>query len=385
MKYFGMFKDSDVKYQRAVAEIDLGRAVHNIISIRNHMRNGLKLCAIVKADAYGHGAVEYCKAVNEYADYFAVASLGEGLVLREADINKPILILGSIFPEEIEEAVKNDLSMTIFQINRAELISKKAGELGKTASVHFAVDTGMSRIGLLPDEQGVEEAAKIASLPNISIDGTFTHFATADEGDISAAREQYRRFKYFLDFMAERNIPTGLRHCSNSAGIVKELGTELDMVRAGMILYGYAPSYETDCELLDLKPVMSLKSRLAYIKTVKQFTKIGYGGSFTAPYDMKIGTVNLGYADGYYRNLSNKGAEVLIRGKRCRIVGRICMDQFMVDLTDIKDVSEGDVVTLIGRDGEEEITALELSKLAGHVHYEILCAINGRVPRKYIF
>ena len=380
-----MCKYSDVKYQRAAAEIDLNKAVHNIASIRNYMREGLKLCAIVKADAYGHGAVEYCRAVDAYADYFAVASLGEGIALRESGIKKPILILGSLFPEEIEDAIKNDLSITVFQEERARLISGIAASLFKKASVHIAVDTGMSRIGLLPDEAGVYEASKIAAFPNISIDGTFTHFATADESDISSAREQYRKFRYFLELMEKRNIPTGLRHCSNSAGIVKELGTEMDMVRAGMILYGYSPSDDTDCKKLNLSPVMSLRSRLAYIKNVKKGSKIGYGGSFTAPYDMKIGTINLGYADGYYRDLSNKGAEVLIRGKRCKITGRICMDQFMVDLTDMNDVFEGDVVTLIGRDGDEEINALELSDIAGHVHYEILCAINGRVPRKYIF
>ncbi len=377
--------DSEVKYQRAVAEINLCKAVHNIASIRNSMREGLKLCAIVKADAYGHGAVEYCKAIEEYADYFAVASLGEGVIIRKADIKKPILVLGSLFPEEIEEAVENDLSITVFQEERAKMISDAAVSLSKTASVHIAVDTGMSRIGLLPDEDGVNEAAKISALPNIRINGTFTHFASADEADISNAQEQYKKFSYFLDLMKKKNIPTGLRHCSNSAGIVKELGTDLDMVRAGMILYGYSPSDDTDCSRLKLSPVMSLKARLAYIKNVKQGCKIGYGGSFTAPHDMKIGTVNFGYADGYYRDLSNKGAEVLIRGKRCKITGRICMDQFMVDITNIKDAAEGDIVTLIGRDGDEEINALELSDIAGHVHYEILCAINGRVPRKYIF
>ena len=367
-------------YRRVCAYINSDAVIHNITNIRAAVKPDTKLMPVIKADGYGHGAVDMARLLVPFADYFAVAIIEEAIHLRENGIDKPILLLGYTSPEFFETAIKNNVTVTIFTLEDARKLSKTAQKLGMVAKMHIAVDTGMRRIGFLPDEDSADIVKEISQLEALKLEGAFTHFATADEADKGFALMQAELFQGFRKMLEDRNVKIDIYHVSNSAAIMELRNYNFDMVRPGIILYGLYPSDEVDRNTLDLKPVMELETHVAYIKDIKKGDTVSYGRTYTAEKDMRVATIPVGYADGYPRLASNKG-RVIINGKYAHILGRVCMDQFMVDATDIDDVKVGDVVILIGSKGECSITADELAKNAQTINYEIVCGVSKRVPR----
>ena len=370
-------------YSRVYETVNLDAIRHNMEAMRDNLTGNTKMIGVVKTDGYGHGAVPVAKAIAPYVWGYAVATAEEGVILRKHGIEKPILILGVTPVDSYDLLLQYDIRPAIFQESRAKRLSELAVKEGKTASIHLAVDTGMSRIGFPVTEAAAEEAARICHLPGIRAEGLFTHFAKADERDKTATKLQIERYQTFVDLLSEKGIQIPVLHCSNSAGILDLKGAGFDVVRAGISIYGLYPSDEVDKENVKLIPAMELKSFITYIKEIEPGTSVSYGGTFTAEHRMRVATIPIGYGDGYPRNLSGCG-EVLIRGQRARILGRVCMDQLMVDVTEISGAEEGDGVTLIGQDGEEQITVEELAFRAGGFHYELLCDIGKRVPRVYL-
>lgn len=371
-------------YSRVYATVNLDAVTSNMKSMRDNLPAATLIMGSVKADGYGHGSVPVAKAIAPYVYGYAVASIDEGMILRRHGIDKRILILGVTHESRYEDLLRYDIRTAMFQYEKAKKLSDLAVKQGKKAVVHLALDTGMSRIGMKPDREHAKEAAAIAALEGIEVEGLFTHFARADETDKSAYEAQYSRYKQFLGYLDELNVKIPIRHCSNSAGIVESLeSNQMDMVRAGIAIYGMYPSDEVDHESVKLTPAMEIKSCITYIKEIEPGTAVSYGGTFVADHAMKVATIPVGYGDGYVRSLSGKG-DVLIRGKRAAILGRICMDQFMVDVTDIPGVQEDDEVTLLGKDGNECITMEELAEKSGGFHYEMVCDIGKRVPRVYL-
>lgn len=370
------------RYSRVYAEIDLDAIVSNMEAMHRITAKDTKIMAVVKADGYGHGAVAIAHAVDSlpYLYGYGVATFEESLILRECGLKKPILILGYVFPDQYEELILADIRPTVFTLEMARELSEAAERLGRDCRIHFAVDTGMSRIGYQVTEDAADEMARIAALPHIVVEGIFTHFATADEPDKEKTYAQLARYREMTGMLKERGVSIPLQHCSNSAGIIDIPEANLDLVRAGIILYGLWPSADVNMSRLALKPAMSLITHVAYVKELPAGREISYGGTYRTGEPRRIATIPVGYADGYARGLSNKG-DVLIHGKRAPIRGRICMDQFMVDVTEIPDVKCGDVVVLIGRDGSEQITMEELGERSGRFNYEFVCDIGKRVPR----
>ena len=365
-------------YSRVYATVNLDAVASNMRSMRDNLPASTLIMGSVKADGYGHGTIE------PYVFGYAVATIDEGIILRRHGINKTILILGVTHESRYEDLLRYDIRTAMFQYEKAKKLSDLALKQGKKAVVHLALDTGMSRIGMKADREHAKEAAAIAALEGIEVEGLFTHFARADETDKSAYEEQYRRYKEFLGYLKELGVKIPIRHCSNSAGIVESLeSNHMDMVRAGIAIYGMYPSDEVDHNSVKLTPAMEIKSCITYIKEIEAGTAVSYGGTFVADHTMKVATIPVGYGDGYVRSLSGKG-DVLIHGKRAAILGRICMDQFMVDVTDIPDVQEDDEVTLLGSDGAECITMEELAEKSGGFHYEMICDIGKRIPRVYL-
>lgn len=374
------------KYERVYAEVDLSAVLYNMERMHEAVSPQTKMIGVIKTDGYGHGAVPIGRELEKlpYVFGYAVATAEEAFILRRAGLSKPILILGYTFPYSYDELVLQEVRPAVFRKDAVEALDVCAGRLGRKAVVHVKVDTGMSRIGIRPDEEGLGFMEWIAGLAHIEVEGIFTHFARADESDHSAALSQFAKFTAFVEEAERRmgkQIP--LKHCSNSAGILTLPQANLSLVRAGITLYGLSPSGEVTKEMLSLRPVLSLKSRLVYVKEIEAGTPVSYGGTFVAKERMRIATIPVGYGDGYPRGLSGKGS-VLVRGKRAPILGRVCMDQFMVDVSDIPDVSEGDVVTLIGADGGEKITMEELGELSGRFNYELACCLGKRIPRVYV-
>lgn len=374
------------KYSRVYATVDLDMLRANAEGMISRLSAGTKMIGVIKADGYGHGAVPAAKELEALDGIygFATATEEEAVILRKSGIRKPILSLGYAFPYHYKEMIENDIRITAFRQDTLEQLARAAKETGQPAKIHIKVDTGMSRIGISPDEEGMAFIRRAARMPGIEIEGIFTHFAKADEEDKAPARHQLAVFR---DFVRKAEKENGCRipfhHCANSAAALELREADMDAVRAGIALYGLWPSAETAKDIMDLKPVMELKSQIIYLKEVEPGTEIGYGGTFTAGKRMKIATVPVGYADGYPRGLSNKGY-VLVHGKKAPVAGRICMDQFMIDVTDILGVSEGDAVTLIGKEGKEQITMEELGELSGRFNYELACCIGKRVPRVYL-
>ena len=371
------------KNGRITAYINKKAIAANIQNMKSNLKDGVKMVAVIKTDGYGHGAVPIAQMVEPY-DYiwgFAVAAVEEGLALREAGIAKPILVLGYTFEQDYPIMIKNGIRPAVFTIKMAEEFAAAARELGVKAPIHIAVDTGMSRIGFADCEESIHTVSDISRIPDLTIEGAFTHFARADETDKSSAMQQFRRFDGFCRNLEHAGVKNFLRHCSNSAGILELPEVHMDMVRAGITIYGIYPSNEVARDI-KLYPAMGLKSHIVYIKQIAKGTAISYGGTFVADHDMRIATIPVGYGDGYPRSLSNRGS-VLIRGRRAPIVGRVCMDQFMVDVTDLP-AELLDEVTLLGKDGEEEITVDELGALSGRFPYEFVCDIGKRVPRVYL-
>ena len=371
-------------YSRVYATVNLDAVASNMRSMRDNLPASTLIMGSVKADGYGHGSVPVAKTIEPYVFGYAVATIDEGIILRRHGINKTILILGVTHESRYEDLLRYDIRTAMFQYEKAKKLSDLALKQGKKAVVHLALDTGMSRIGMKADREHAKEAAAIAALEGIEVEGLFTHFARADETDKSAYEEQYRRYKEFLGYLKELGVKIPIRHCSNSAGIVESLeSNHMDMVRAGIAIYGMYPSDEVDHNSVKLTPAMEIKSCITYIKEIEAGTAVSYGGTFVADHTMKVATIPVGYGDGYVRSLSGKG-DVLIHGKRAAILGRICMDQFMVDVTEIPDVQEDDEVTLLGSDGAECITMEELAEKSGGFHYEMICDIGKRIPRVYL-
>ncbi len=369
-------------YGRIYADIDLDAIVFNLKSMKKNVKSGTKMCGVVKADGYGHGAVAVAKAIEPFVWGYAVATIEEAIELRKNQVTKPVLILGYIPVEAMEIALKLDVRMTIFSLEDAVALSELALSMEKDAFIHIKLDTGMSRIGMQPTQETVDMIEQIVSLPNIVLEGVFTHMATADEVEKERALKQVDKFDWVCEQLNQKGIHIPIRHCSNSAGIVDLPQVNKDMVRCGISLYGMYPSEEVKKENVPLKSALSLKSEIVYVKTIEEGTTVGYNATFTAKRKTKVATIPVGYADGYPRGLSNKGW-VLIRGQKAPIIGRICMDQFMVDVTDIPDVQREDVVTLIGVDGKERISVEEMANLAGSFNYEFVCNLSKRVPRFY--
>ncbi len=373
------------KCNRVKAVISLDAVENNFCEMRKNIAKDTKMIAVVKADAYGHGAVQIAHLIQDY-DYiwgFAVATAEEALTLRQAGVTKPILILGIVFDEYYPELVKNHIRPAVCEYEEARKLSAEAAAQGKTVYIHIALDTGMTRIGFADIQESVEEIKKIAALPNLEIEGMFTHFARADEYDRSPAMVQLERYQNFSERVEKAGVKIPLHHCSNSAGIIRMPEANLSIVRAGITIYGIYPSDQVETDIVKLEPVMELKSHVTYVKDVQPGTPISYGGTFAADRKLRVATIPVGYADGYPRQLSNKGW-VLIHGQKAPILGRVCMDQFMVDVTDISEVRKGDEVTLIGKDGNESISMDEMGELSGRFSYEFACDISSRVPRVYI-
>lgn len=373
-------------YQRVYAAVDLSAVLYNMERMHETLSPQTEMIGVIKTDGYGHGAVPIGRELEKlsYVFGYATATAEEAFILRRAGLEKPVLVLGYTFPYSYEKLILQKIRPAVFSKEAMEALDACAARLNKKAPVHVKVDTGMSRIGIRPDEEGLVFMEWIAGLAHIEVEGIFTHFARADESDHSAALSQLTKFTAFVEEAERRmgkQIP--LKHCSNSAGILTLPQANLSLVRAGITLYGLSPSGEVTKDMLSLRPVLSLKSRLVYVKEIEAGTPVSYGGTFVAKEQMRIATIPVGYGDGYPRGLSGKGS-VLVRGKRAPILGRVCMDQFMVDVSDIPDASEGDVVTLIGVDGGEEITMEELGELSGRFNYELACCLGKRIPRVYV-
>ncbi|MBR4071178.1 MAG: alanine racemase [Clostridia bacterium] len=365
---------------RFYAKIDLGNIGKNVTGVRNRINPDTMIMAVIKADAYGHGAVQVASYLNDKVDWFGVATTDEALELRKNGMQKNILVLGSVMPGDYYSIVKYDITATIYDFERAKLLSDEAVSQNKTVKIHIKVDTGMSRIGLEANETSVHIVSKIKGLPNIVIEGIFSHLAKADEADKSSAYTQKKIFDDFINMLEKNGINIPIKHLYNSAGIM-EMSNSYDMVRMGIMLYGYYPSDEIDNNY-KLYPALELISQVSYVKNVNKGCGVSYGHTFIAENDMKIATIPVGYADGYPRCLSGKG-EVLINGKRCKIIGRICMDQMMVDVTGLDSISVGDEVVLVGNSGKEYISVEEVANNAYSFNYEFICGISRRVPRVY--
>ena len=377
--------------RRTWAEIDLDALARDFQAVRQAANPQAKVCCVVKADAYGHGAVRMAQEFESLgADWFAVSNLEEALQLRLAGLNQPILVLGYTPPEEAAALSKHNISQCLYSLDYARELSHCAVEAGVTVKVHVKIDTGMSRLGfyyqdISRDEATVQEVKTACTLPGLYPEGIFTHFAVSDEGTEgdSFTMRQFGCFKEMIESLLREGVSFAVRHCANSAGVFDYPLSHLDMVRAGIVIYGLYPSGALR-NRPQLSPVLSLRSVVSHVKTVKPGATVSYGRVFTADREMKVATVPVGYADGYPRILSAQGAQVLIGGKRCPILGRICMDQLMADVTALPQVQVGDLVTLIGRDGEEEITVDELAALEGSINYEVVCGLSKRVPRVYL-
>lgn len=370
------------EYYRVYADIDLDAIYENVKNAKALLKKDTKMMAIVKADGYGHGAVEVARQIDELVDAYGVAILEEGIELRKAGFTKPILILGYTPKPLYPAMIRYDIATAVFTMEMAKEISDTAVAMHKNANIHIKLDTGMSRIGFAITKESKEIIEQIAKLPGIEIKGCFSHFARMDEKDKTKANEQFAKFAKMVNALEKDGVDLGIRHISNSAGIMEAPEVQMDMVRNGICLYGLYPSEEVQKERLPLKPAMELKAYVSYVKTLEPGVEIGYGGTYTTTKKTRVATIPVGYADGYSRCLSGKGS-VLIHGKKAPILGRVCMDQFMVDVTDIDNVCVGDRVTLFGKDGDSCITIEEISAMAHSFNYEFVCDIGKRIPRVY--
>ena len=397
------------QYSRVCERVDLDAIFYNFQMMKANIKDGVKMIAVIKTDGYGHGAVQIARLL-EPVDYiwgYAVATLDEAVVLRKNDIKKPILVLGCIFPDQWEAMIENEVRMTTYTVEMAKGVSNLAVKMGKDAYIHIKLDTGMSRLGFQIHEDSVDAIEEISKMPGLKLEGMFTHFAKADETD--KAYTDVIWYKPYVEKAKDLNISEGIEldatqfitreqaakiiykrgvsfpiyHCSNSAGIIDIKKANMDLVRAGISIYGLYPSEEVEKKNVPLRPAMELISHVSYVKTVPEGTPVSYGGTYVTEKETSLATIPVGYGDGYPRSLSNKGY-VLIHGKKAPIRGRVCMDQFMVDVTDIPDVKFGDKVTLVGKDGDEFLPVETLSDLSGRFNYEFVCDLGKRIPREYI-
>ncbi|MBC7342431.1 MAG: alanine racemase [Clostridia bacterium] len=367
------------------AEIDLAAIANNIKEIRRVVTRPTQIMAVVKANAYGHGAVEVSRVALEHgASWLGVAIFEEAEELRQAGIQAPILILGYSPADEAEAIVSLGLSQAVWTRSQAEALSRAAVKLGRPAKIHIKLDTGMGRIGFLPTAEAVKEIERIASLPGIAIEGTFTHFSSADDEDKTFTQEQLQRFHQMLEAIRSRGVEVGLRHAASSAAILTMPETHLDLVRLGVSLYGHFPSPATRRNDVTLLPAMSFKTQIVHLKELPAGWPVSYGRTYYTSKPTLVATLPVGYADGYFRSFSNCG-EVIIRGRRCPVIGRVCMDQIMVDATSCPQARVGDEAVLFGRQGKTVLSTEELAERIGTISYELLCAVGRRVPRRYVW
>lgn len=371
-------------HMRAVwAEVNLDNLEFNMQQIRKKAKSK-EIIAVIKADAYGHGALDIAETLIENgATRFAVAMVSEGIELRKGGFKCPIMILGYTAPGLINDLLKYDIEQTVYNYEYAKIISEAAEKNKVQAKIHIKIDTGMGRIGFLPNDESAEEIYKISRLPNIIIEGIFSHFSTADEKNKEYSHEQLNKFNMFYDKLINKEIKINIRHIANSAAIMELPESHFEAVRPGIILYGYYPSKEVLKQNLDLKPVLSLKASIAHIKKLPAGEYISYGRKYKTDKETIIATLPIGYADGYTRMLYNK-ANVIINGTLAPVVGNICMDQCMVDVTDVKDVKLGDEAILIGECEDVKVNADTIADSLGTINYEVLCMISKRVPRVYL-
>ena len=368
-----------MNFDNTYVKIDLDAIASNIDTVRE--KAGVQVMAVIKADAYGHGAIQVARLLQDKCDFFGVSSILEAMELRRAGFYSPILILGHTPVSAFPAAVQAEIRPTIFHYEDAVALSNEAARQEKTAAFHFAVDTGMSRIGFQVTEEDADLCAKIAGLPYLQAEGIFSHFATADCKDLSKSQHQAELFDRFVEMLEARGVKIPLRHMDNSAGLMN-FENHYEMVRSGIVTYGLYPSEDVAKVHLNIRPALQWLSRVTHVKELPAGREISYGGTYVTTKPTRVATVPVGYADGYRRSLSGK-FYVLIRGKRAPILGRVCMDQMMVDVTDIPGVSLNDKVVLVGRSGEEQITVEQIAAAADSFNYEFICGISRRVPRVY--
>lgn len=375
----------DYMINRAWAEVDLDAIAHNVREIRRITSKKAEIMGVVKADGYGHGVMEVARTLlDNGVSRLAVSMLDEAIQLRKNGITVPILILSYTDPKRAEEIILNDVTQTVFSHDLARALSEAAVKLNKSIRIHIKIDTGMTRVGFMPGYSAVKNVVEISKLPGIIVEGLFTHFASADEKDKSYTYMQFERFMSICSELNRIGVYIPIKHAANSAGVMEFPEMHLDLVRPGIILYGMYPSDEVDKTKIDLKPAMTLKANITLVKDVEKDTCISYGRIFTTKRQSKIATIPIGYADGYTRLLNNK-AKVLINGEEAPVVGKICMDQCMVDVTDLKsEVRVGDEVVLFGSQGDKCITVEDIAASIGTVNYEIVCIIGKRIPRFYL-
>lgn len=369
------------EFYRSFAKINLSAIDHNLREIKKSLAKGVKTLAVVKADAYGHGLVPVSKHIQKDVDYFAVATVEDALELRENGAEKPVIILSYVSPLQYETVIENDITATMYNVEEAENLSALAEKKGKKVKVHIPVDTGMGRIGFMPDEDGVKAVKRISEMKGIFLEGLFSHYACADYEDKTESDKQTELFDRFISLLEKEGIEIPIKHMNNSAGTIENL-KQYDMCRVGIALYGLYPSDEVNKDNMKLMPAMEVMSHIVHIKTVEKGFKIGYGHIYEAPSERTIATVSIGYADGYKRCLTGVGY-VLANGKKAPIVGKICMDQCMVDITDIPDLKVGDKVVVMGKSGNEELSAELLGSMCHSFNYEIICSFMPRVIRIY--
>lgn len=368
-------------YHRTFAEIDLSAIEHNFSQLKALCKENVLTMAVVKADAYGHGAVTVAQLLKDKADYFAVATLEEGIELRESGITTPILILAYSSPLQYAELLEYEIMPTIYSLSDALTLNECAKAACKTAKIHIAVDTGMNRIGFKTTEKALYEIEEIYNLSNICVEGLFSHYAKADFKDKSAVKKQNELFDSFIEKLENNGVNIPIKHICNSAGVI-DLDKHYDMVRLGIALYGFYPSDEVQKDKVELKPAMEIFSHVIHVKTVKQGEEIGYGGIYKTPCDKKIATVSIGYADGFNRCLTDTGY-VLINGKKAPITGKVCMDQIMVDVTGIENITIGGLAVIMGQSHNEYLSAETLGALANSFSYEVICTFTKRITKIY--
>ncbi len=372
-----------VQFDRTKVVINLDNIRYNVNELKKKVDPASKIMFVIKADGYGHGAVRIMEYLGESVDAYGVAVINEAVALRENGCGKLILILGYTPKSCLKHVIMYNISQTVTDYETARLLSEEAVRQGVNARIHIKLDTGMGRIGFLPGNESVETIRKISELPNIIMEGCFTHFSKADEKELSYTEKQYETYIEMLEKLERAGVTFELKHACNSAAVIQFPKADLDMVRLGIASYGLYPSEDIDKSVIELRPAMEWKTIISYIKTVEPGTRISYGGTYTADSIRRIATVPVGYADGYPRALSNIG-RVIVNGISAPIVGRVCMDQFMIDVTDIPDVKVEDSVTLVGRDGNELISVEEIADYGNSLNYEVICDVGKRVPREYI-
>ena len=375
-----------IRMRAAWIEVDLEALRKNIRYLKSKIGPTTKFMAVVKANVYGHGMCPVAQILREEGcDQFAVALVQEGVLLRENGFQEPILVLGHVFPEEYQQILAHNLSVSIDTLEQAEELNDVALQFGSRISIHLKIDTGMGRLGFLPNQSSLEQICEILKLPGLMVDGIFTHFATAPQiSDTSYCWHQFHLFEEFLKELEKKEVHIPLRHASNSGAAILFPQMQLDMIRPGTALYGLYPGEELEGQAgISLTPVLSVKAKLARVKPVPSGTRVSYSSTFTTKCPSTLGVVPMGYVDGIFRSLANKG-EVLLHGQRCPMVGNICMDQFVIDITHIENPKVGDEVVIIGKQGTEEITAEEIGRKAGTISIEILCDLGERMPIHYL-